>query len=343
MSCSSTRRTATLALFRKRASELADRQAGERSAARAPAVTVDGTPIAVEANLASAADARTAAEHGADGAGLVRTEFLFLDRDEAPDRDEQLAEYLAIAEALPGRRITLRTLDIGGDKPVSYLPMPIEDNPYLGHRGIRLGLAHRELLQEQLAAVCEVARHGPTSVMFPMVTTVAELRAVRGLLVESAGPAGIPAGLRVGMMVEVPAAALKIASFLPQLDFVSIGTNDLAQYTLAAERGNAEVADLSDPLDPGVLRLIDHVCRTVASRIPVTVCGELAADPHAVPVLVGLGVRRLSVASRSVPAVKARVRMLDLGRCTALAAAALDLDDAASVRALVTATSAPSG
>ena len=146
------------------------------------------------------------------------------------------------------------------------------------------------------------------------------------------------------MMVEVPAAALKIASFLPQLDFVSIGTNDLAHCPpLAAERGNAEVADLSDPLDPGVLRLIDHVCRTVASRIPVTVCGELAADPHAVPVLVGLGVRRLSVAPRSVPAVKARVRMLDLGRCTALAAAALDLDDAASVRALVTATSAPSG
>jgi multiphosphoryl transfer protein len=333
----------TLALFRQRASELTERQAAERSAAGASAKTVDGTRIAVEANLGSVADARTAAEHGADGAGLVRTEFLFLDRDKAPDRNEQLAEYLAIAEALPGRRITLRTLDIGGDKPVSYLPIRTEDNPYLGQRGIRLGLAHRELLQEQLAAVCEVARRGPTSVMFPMVTTVAELRTVRALLEESAGPAGTPAGLRIGMMVEVPAAALKITSFLPYLDFVSIGTNDLAQYTLAAERGNAEVADLSDPLDPGVLRLIHQVCQTVASRIPVTVCGELAANPQAVPILVGLGVRQLSVAARSVPAVKARVRSLELGRCTALAEAALDLDDAASVRALASSTLAPAG
>jgi multiphosphoryl transfer protein len=327
-----------LALFRQRASELAERQAAERSAAGAPAKTLDGTRIAVQANLGSVADARTAAEHGADGAGLVRTEFLFSDRDKAPDRNEQLTEYLDIAEALPGRRITLRTLDIGGDKPVSYLPLRTEDNPYLGQRGIRLGLAHRELLQEQLAAVCEVARRGPTSVMFPMVTTVAELRTVRALLEESAGPAGTPAGLRIGMMVEVPAAALKITSFLPYLDFVSIGTNDLAQYTLAAERGNAEVADLSDPLDPGVLRLIHQVCQAVESRIPVTVCGELAADPQAVPILVGLGVRQLSVAARSVPAVKARVRSLELGRCTALAEAALDLDDAASVRALATST-----
>ena len=262
--------------------ELADRQAGERSAAGAPAKTADGTRIAVEANLGSAAEAWIAAEHGADGAGLVRTEFLFL----GPGQGARSARAVG---GVPGdRRGAARPADHPAHaghrrRQAGQLPAdPKEDNPYLGHRGIRLGLAHRELLREQLAAVCEVARHGPTSVMFPMVTTVAELRTVRGLLEESAGPAGMPAGLQVGMMVEVPAAALKITSFLPYLDFVSIGTNDLAQYTLAAERGNAEVADLSDPLDPGVLRLIHHVCHTIASRIPVTVCGELAADPQAV-------------------------------------------------------------
>ena len=186
--------------------------------------------------------------------------------------------------------------------------MPAEENPFLGHRGIRLSLERRDLLLEQLAAICQVARKAPTSVMFPMVTTVAEIRAARaGILDEAAGPGGLPDGLRVGMMVEVPAAALKIATFLPYLDFISIGTNDLTQYTLAAERGNAAVAALSDPLDPGVLSLIRHVCRAAHGRVPVAVCGEAAADPIAIPVLLGLGVRELSVAPHSVPSVKARV------------------------------------
>jgi phosphocarrier protein FPr len=229
-------------------------------------------------------------------------------------------------------------MDIGGDKPVRYLPVPAEENPYLGLRGLRFGLAHPELLREQLAAICSVAKDRPVSVMFPMVATVAELRDARRLLVEAAGPDGLPAALRVGMMVEVPAAALKIASFLPYLDFVSIGTNDLTQYTLAAERGNAAVAALSDPLDPGVLGLIRHVCQAVAGRIPVAVCGEAAADPLAIPLLIGLGVRELSVGSRSVPAVKAQIRTLELAGCTELAQAALGLEDSALVRGLVSST-----
>jgi phosphocarrier protein FPr len=174
--------------------------------------------------------------------------------------------------------------------------------------------------------------------MFPMVTTVAEIRDARSMLGEAAGPAGLPEGLRIGMMVEVPAAALKIATFLPHLDFISIGTNDLTQYTLAAERGNAAVAALSDPLDPGVLRLIRHVCQTAGGRVPVAVCGEAAADHTAIPVLLGLGVRELSVSPKSVPSVKARARALDLARCASLADAAIDLDDAASVRRLVSAS-----
>ena len=326
---------ATLTQFSQRAAELAAQESRDRAAAGELAFTVDGTRIEVAANLGSRADARVAAAEGADSAGLVRTEFLFLNRDRAPDLQEQVAEYLAIADALGGRRVTFRTLDVGGDKPLTYLPMPVEENPFLGHRGIRLSLDRRDLLLEQLLAICEVARTVPTSVMFPMVTTVAEIRNARSMLEEAAGPAGLPEGLRVGMMVEVPTAALKIATFLPYLDFISIGTNDLTQYTLAAERGNAAVAALSDPLDPGVLRLIRHVCHTAAGRVPVAVCGEAAADHAAIPVLLGLGVRELSVSPKSVPSVKARARALDLARCAALADAAIDLDDAASVRRLV--------
>jgi multiphosphoryl transfer protein len=327
---------AMLRRFSQRAAEMAAQETRHRAAAGEPAFTVDGTRIEVAANLGSRADAQAAAAQGADSAGLVRTEFLFLNRDRAPDLQEQVAEYLAIADALGGRRVTFRTLDVGGDKPLTYLPMPVEENPFLGHRGIRLSLDRRDLLLEQLQAICQVARRVPTSVMFPMVTTIAEIRNARSILEEAASPAGQPKGLRIGMMVEVPAAALKIATFLPYLDFISIGTNDLTQYTLAAERGNAAVAALSDPLDPGVLRLIQHICHTAAGRVPVAVCGEAAADHTAIPVLLGLGVRELSVSPKSVPPVKARARALDLARCAALADVAIDLDDAASVRRLVT-------
>ncbi len=326
---------ATLADYRRRAADIAEQENEQRAAATELAITIDGTRIEVAANVGSSADAGTAATGGADGAGLVRTEFLFLNRDHAPDIQEQVAEYLAIADALSGRRVTLRTLDVGGDKPLTYLPMPGEENPFLGHRGIRLSLDRPELLRDQLVAVCQVARKAPTSVMFPMVTTVSELRDARRLLTEAAGPDGLPDGLRVGMMVEVPAAALKIATFLPYLDFISIGTNDLTQYTLAAERGNAAVAALSDALDPGVLELIRYVCEAASGRVQVAVCGEAAADPIAIPVLLGLGVRELSVSPHAVAIVKARVRVLDLARCTSLAEAALEADDAAAVRQLV--------
>jgi phosphocarrier protein FPr len=326
---------ATLTHFRDRAAELAARESKDRAAAGRPAFTVDGTRIEVAANLGSRVDAAAATADGADSAGLVRTEFLFLNRDRAPDLQEQVAQYLAIAEAMGGRRVTFRTLDVGGDKPLTYLPMPVEENPFLGLRGIRLALDRRDLLLDQLVAICQVARKAPVSVMFPMVTTVAEIQDARSVLGQAAGPAGLPEDLRVGMMVEVPAAALKIATFLPHLDFISIGTNDLTQYTLAAERGNAAVAALSDPLDPGVLSLIRQVCHTAAGRVPVAVCGEAAADHAAIPVLLGLGVRELSVSPHAVPSVKARVRALDLAPCISLAHAALDLGDAASVRQLV--------
>ncbi len=321
-----------LADFARRRDEMVARRAADLARAEQPAVTADGTSVAVLANLGSVSDARAAAAAGADGAGLVRTEFLFLGRATPPDQGEQQSTYDAIAGAMAGRRITLRTLDVGGDKPLAYLPVPAEQNPFLGMRGIRLSLDRPELLAEQLAAICRTAREHPVSVMFPMVTTVGELVEARRALSDAAGPGGLPPGLRVGMMVEVPSAALKIETFLPHLDFVSIGTNDLTQYALAAERGNAAVAAISDALDPGVLQLVDRVCRAARGRVDVAVCGEAASDELALPVLLGLGVRELSVSPHAVPRVKASVRQLELGRCESLAEQALMLGSADEVR-----------
>lgn len=239
----------------------------------------------------------------ADLAGLVRTEFLFLGRAQAPDVDEQEAVYRQIACALGGRRITLRTLDVGGDKPLGYVPMPAEANPFLGVRGVRLARVHPGLLAEQLLAVVRVAHDVPVSVMFPMISTLDELLWARRMLEDAIKLAGRgePTDLEVGIMVEVPAVALKAKAFAPHVDFFSIGTNDLTQYALAAERGNGALADVADPFDPGVLHLIDVVCR---SGVPVAVCGELAADPQAPALLIGLGVRELSMAPQAIPTIK---------------------------------------
>lgn len=303
-------------------------------AAARPAVTSDGIEVHVAANVGSVDDATAAAGHGADLAGLVRTEFLFLGRDAAPSIDEQEAAYRSVAEALAGRRAVIRTLDVGGDKPLPYVDQPAEANPFLGLRGLRLALAKPNLLRDQLAAISRVAADHPVSVMFPMVSHVDELLAARHFLDEVGNPS--PAGLEVGMMIEVPAAALKAAAFVPHLDFVSIGTNDLSQYALAAERGNEAVAASADPLDPGVLRLIDAVCQAVSgSGVRVAVCGEMAADPAAVPLLIGLGVEELSVGPYSVPVVKQAVRNLCMSACRELARHALSLPSAAHVRALV--------
>ena len=321
--------------YRRRASEIADQRDRQLALAKEPAVSRDGTSVVVAANLGSVTDARAALAAGADGAGLVRTEFLFLDRSSAPDIEEQQGEYAAIAKAMEGRRVTLRTLDVGGDKPLAYLPMPVEANPFLGQRGIRLSLDNRDLLRDQMVAICHTARQYPTSIMIPMVSTPAEMIEARQVLTEAAGPSGLPEGLHIGTMIEVPSAALKIEAFLPYVDFVSIGTNDLTQYALAAERGNGAVAALSDTLDPGVLKLIDQVCRVARGRIDVAVCGEAASDELAIPVLIGLGVRELSVSPPAVPRVKATVRELDVERCAVLAQQALTLPGADEVRKLV--------
>ncbi len=301
-----------LARFRERATDQQERRHAALARAAETAVTRNGVPVLVGANVGSAADATAAV--GADLVGLLRTEFLFLDRPEAPGVDEQEAAYRAVAEAMGGRRVTLRTLDAGGDKPLPYLALPAEANPFLGLRGIRLAARWPQLLADQLLAAVRVAHDTPLSIMFPMVSVLDELLDARRALEEAiaAEGRGTPPELQVGIMVEVPAAALKAEQFVPHLDFLSIGTNDLTQYALAAERGNAAVAALADPLDAGVLRLVDAVCRAAGDRALVAVCGEAAADPSAAQRFVRLGVRELSVAPALVAETKQTVRGLDL-------------------------------
>ncbi|GAB37612.1 phosphoenolpyruvate--protein phosphotransferase [Gordonia sputi] len=325
----------TLERLRGEASRAAERGELARASAHESASTADGTRILVAANLGSVEDARAAAESGADGSGLVRTEFLYLDRAQPPSVDEQIDTYLAMADALGGQRITLRTLDVGGDKPLPFVPQPAEENPFLGLRGLRLALAEKTLFDDQLRAIVTVAHQTPISIMFPMVTTVDELLTAREHLdaaITSVGR-GEPAGLEVGIMIEVPAAALKTAAFARYVDFFSIGTNDLTQYTLAAERGNTSVAALADPLDPAVVTLINRVCRGAGPDRLVAVCGELAADETATDLLVALGVRELSVAPRAVPPVKQAVRGIEATTNPRLVERCLEADAAHSVRA----------
>ena len=304
-----------------------------------PAVTIDGTRIEIFVNLGSAADARAAVQEGAEGCGLLRTEFLFLDRATPPDEEEQLAAYQALADVLGDRPLIVRTLDIGADKPAPYLTIAAEENPALGLRGIRLQLARRDLLDTQLRALLRVKAQAPLKLMLPMVADRAELTAAREALTKHAGDLGVAAP-ELGIMVETPAAALTAAALAAEADFFSIGSNDLSQYALARDRTNPAVAAGLDGLHPAVLRLIDETVRGGAAHGRWTgVCGGLAADPEAVPLLIGLGVSELSVPGAAVAETKALVRTLDLARCGAVAAQALTASDAGAVRALVSSLS----
>ena len=299
-----------------------------------PAVTQDGVAVVVAGNAGSADDAATAQRFGADGIGLLRSEFLFHGRSTPPDSGEQEAVYRGMVKGLGGRTLVVRTLDVGGDKPLSYLPIPKEQNPFLGERGIRICINHPDLFRQQLRAVLAASQKGPVEVMFPMITTLAEFRQAKVLLEEERINLGVPP-VKVGIMVEVPAVAVMADVFAREVDFFSIGTNDLAQYTLAVDRGHAKLAALSDGLSPAVLALI---AQTVAAAKkqgkPVSVCGGLAADPQAIPLLVGLGIEKLSVPLPCVPAVKAQIRELNFADCRKLAEGALSLVGASEVRDL---------
>jgi len=323
--------------FAARITERQQRRAAARSAASQECRTTDGTRINYCGNVGSLDDAIAAAAEGAEGSGLVRSEFLFLGRKEPPSEDEQHAAYQAIAEALPGRPVLIRLLDIGGDKPAAYLPLAPEENPALGVRGIRLGLAHPALLESQVRAILRVRPVGQCRILIPMIASVEELRSVRMLTDRVRHELGVTETIEVGVMVETPAAAMTVDLLARGADFFSVGTNDLTQYVLAMDRGNPSVAAGVDALHPAVLRMIAETCRLAATaKRWVGVCGGLASDPVALPILIGLGVTELSSVPGFVAEGKAIVRGTSIEDARELAAQALRCSSANEVRALAT-------
>ncbi|AVQ04493.1 phosphoenolpyruvate--protein phosphotransferase [Caulobacter segnis] len=315
------------------------RKAAAKAAAFEPAVTRDGTRIEVFANTGSVKDALAAIENGAEGSGLLRTEFLFLDRQTPPDEDEQARQYQAIADALQGKPLIVRTLDVGGDKAAPYLPIPAEENPALGLRGVRVSLWRPHLLKTQLRAILRVVPQGQCKIMVPMIGSLDELRAVRAVLEEAKRELGVTDHVELGVMIETPAAAVTADLIAAEADFLSVGTNDLTQYVLAMDRGNPELAARIDALHPAVLRMIAQTCQGAKAHGRwVGVCGGLASDLVATPILLGLGVTELSTTAAIAPEVKARVRALDLLACQDLAARALAQTSPEAVRGLVQAS-----
>jgi multiphosphoryl transfer protein len=328
---------AEVARIERRLERLAARRAVELDHAHEPAVTSDGHRVEVVANIGDADDARTGMSKGAEGVGLLRSEFVFLDRPRAPTEDEQTELYREIAAAVGGDRpLVIRTLDVGGDKPLPYLAIPREENPFLGERGIRVGLDRPEILRTQVRAILRAADAGARMhVMFPMIATMQEWRAASALFEEERRRLDV-SPVPLGIMVEVPSVAIMASRFAAEVDFFSIGSNDLTQYTLAMDRGHPKLAPHVDGLNPAVLRLIQtSVDAAHAHGKWVGVCGGIGADPQAVPLLVGMGVDELSVSIPSIPSVKAQIRGLSLTDCRELASEALEQETAAAVRALV--------
>jgi phosphoenolpyruvate-protein phosphotransferase len=315
---------------------------------RLPAVTRDGTAIELSANLELPAELPLIAQSGAVGIGLLRSEFLFMNCETLPDEDDQAESYRAIVEAMGGDPVTIRVLDWGGEKEIEALtnaglvPDARDANPALGLRGIRLLLREPELLETQLAAILRAAVAGPVRILLPMVNTLAELRAAREHLLRTARRlrrlgARIPEELPpLGIMVETPGAALAADALAQEADFFAIGTNDLAMYTLAVDRGEASVATLYDPLHPALLRLIQFTTEAALRfHVPVSVCGEMAADPRLTRLLIGLGLRQFSMSASAVPRVKQAVRALDIEEASRFAATIMGHSDPDKIRALI--------
>lgn len=308
------------------------------AASHEAAVTRDGHKVEIAANIRGLVDAQAALDHGAEGVGLLRTEFLYLDRLTAPSEDEQAAAYEAIAQVMGTRPLIIRTLDVGGDKPLPYLDIGQEANPFLGYRAIRLCLDRPDLLKTQLRAILRASPEHQIKIMFPMIATLAEARAAKAVLSQAQAElrqAGIPFDekMEIGIMIEVPSAVIVADQLAAEVDFFSIGSNDLSQYTLAADRTNARVASLADAFQPAVLRLVRQTIQAGhAAGIWVGVCGELAGDPLSTPILLGLGLDEFSMNPLSIPQVKHIIRCLTLAQSKELAEQALASDSADQVR-----------
>ena len=325
---------------REKQAETEKIRAVELSQAQEPAVTTDGHVVKVVGNISGVSEAEEIPLLGGEGVGLLRSEFLFLQRTDAPSEEEQSSVYIAIAKVLGKERdLVVRTLDVGGDKPLAYLPLPQEVNPFLGVRGIRLNLLGTDLFTSQVRAILSAAPYSRLHIMFPMVSSIDELRAAKEIVLREKASLGGPdaqAEVAVGIMVEVPSAAVMADVLAPEVDFFSIGTNDLTQYTLAIDRGHPKLAAMADALHPAVLRLMR---RTVegAHRYGkwVGVCGGIASDAAAVPILIGLGIDELSVSIKGIPQIKAAVRRQNFEDCKKVAEAVLSMATAAEVRAFL--------
>ncbi|MFV0437805.1 MAG: phosphoenolpyruvate--protein phosphotransferase [Desulfopila sp.] len=299
-----------------------------------PAITVDDHRLEVVANIGKVEEAEQAVNAGAEGVGLMRTEFLFLGRETPPDEEEQYQSYRDMLKSLNGLPMILRTLDIGGDKNVSYLDLPAEDNPFLGERGIRLCLNRPELFTTQLRAMYRAARHGELRLMLPMISSLEELAAARRLAEKARLEVGAEP-VEIGIMVEVPATAVMADLFAREVDFFSIGTNDLTQYVMAIDRLHPTMAGHADSLHPSVLRMIDMVVKAAdGAGIWVGVCGGLAGDPLGAEILMGLGVRELSMVIPSVAAIKAHIRATSIADARQLARKALSCRNVSEIRAM---------
>ncbi|MEH1919263.1 phosphoenolpyruvate--protein phosphotransferase [Nostoc sp.] len=319
-----------------------------RATAHQPAITRDGRQVSVFANIGSINDVQVAVASGAEGVGLLRTEFLYLDRTSAPTEEEQLLVYQAIAQVLANRPLIIRTLDVGGDKPLPYLRVGFpEANPFLGWRGIRFCLDHLDLFKTQLRAILRASVGHQIKIMLPMIATVTEVRAAKVILGEvqaELNQAGISfdAAMKVGIMVEVPSAVAIADQLAAEVDFFSIGTNDLSQYVMASDRTNPRVANLVDALHPAILRMVQQTVQAAhAAGISVGLCGELAADTFATPILLGLGLDELSVNPQSIPRVKQAIARLSIVESEAIAASALQQDSAEHVRKLISSSITP--
>ncbi|MCC5602439.1 phosphoenolpyruvate--protein phosphotransferase [Nostoc favosum] len=319
-----------------------------RATAHQPAITRDGRQVSVFANIGSISDVQVAVASGAEGVGLLRTEFLYLDRTSAPTEEEQLEVYQAIAQVLDNRPLIIRTLDVGGDKPLPYLRVGFpEANPFLGWRGIRFCLDHLDLFKTQLRAILRASVGHQIKIMLPMIASVTEVRAAKVILGEvqaELNQAGISfdAAMKVGIMVEVPAAVAIADQLAAEVDFFSIGTNDLSQYVMASDRTNPRVANLVDALHPAVLRMVQQTIQAAhAAGISVGLCGELAADTLATPILLGLGLDELSVNPQSIPGVKQAIARFCIVESEAIVASVLQQDSAEHVRELMSTSVIP--
>lgn len=283
----------------------------------APSVSKDGKEFEIAANIGTPDDTEDAVKQGADGVGLFRSEFLYMGNDHMPSEDEQFEAYKKAVVGMNGKPVVVRTMDIGGDKPLDYMPLPKEENPFLGYRAIRICLDRPELFKTQLRALVRASEFGPVSIMFPMIATVAELRQAKAIFDEAKAEVqkdhpGLGDDVKIGMMIEIPLAALNAAQLAKEVDFFSIGTNDLIQYSFAADRGNEAVSYLYQPLNPAFLSLVKHVITSAHENgAKAAMCGEMAGDEMALPLLMGMGLDEYSMSATSILRTRSMMKKLD--------------------------------